>query len=276
MNLSPAHQERMDAVAELCEVTAMTMNSIAKLNHREPGRQIGEIDAQLGKGMMEDPLLTSHRLSRFYLLGAGDFLFSIGKLLELPEPMVASPGVLARASSEYSARAWFLSDTKDSPLKRVAKMWEFMHTGMMEERIGKSPFSTDHEKEFARSLGDWRSSTELPKIKGANNFKQLVGKLAPHDGEENHDRLSQIVHGNALTASLMNLSAQMGTSYNVEQCTGHALFATECGLVAAARVCEIRDGDPSDIETCSKAFEAITGIAPGEAGPDVHIETANH
>lgn len=86
-----------------CNWVALTMNAVSKLEAREPTVDIATFDAERGDEDFPDPLTTAHRLAGVLLQCGGEFVYSIGKLLELEEPMVMSPAVLARSAAEYAS-----------------------------------------------------------------------------------------------------------------------------------------------------------------------------
>ena len=112
----------LSSLAEVCVRSGLTMNEIAYLDYREPGFDLAALDAQYGDADIPDPATTAHKLTRFYLLGAGDCVYSIGQLLALPEPMIVSPAVLARSAVEYASRTNYIASEDDHPTVRMSKM----------------------------------------------------------------------------------------------------------------------------------------------------------
>jgi hypothetical protein len=94
----------LSSIASLCNTVSLTINELASSPYREPGFSLDAVDDEYGTAVVPDPLTNAHKLIRFFLLGAGDNLYAIGKLLDLPSPMLVSPAVLARATAEYSSR----------------------------------------------------------------------------------------------------------------------------------------------------------------------------
>ncbi|WP_327116695.1 hypothetical protein OHB12_05345 [Nocardia sp. NBC_01730] len=192
----------------LCDVSAQVMNRTAYLPYREPTvADIGSFDAKRGSTEMPDPLLTSHRLSRFYLVGAGDFVYAIGKLLALDEPMVVSPAVLGRSTAEYASRCRYISDAADGPDIRLSKLANLCNEGFQDLGIGK-PGADPDLVALAKGFKDWRSRQQLPKV-SFPNYSALVDALSPSMGKRVYGGLSGIAHASAISLSATFLSAQI-------------------------------------------------------------------
>lgn len=250
---SMAELPSLSEASRLCESTAHVMNATGYLPYREPTvPDIEAFDAERGSGSMPDPLLTAHRMSRFYLVGAGDFVYSIGKLLALEEPMVVSPAVLARSAAEYSSRCKYISADADSPDMRLSKLANLFQEGFRDLGVGK-PDADQDLLELANGFNNWKSTQNLPKA-SLPNYSALVHALSPNMGRSEYQQLSGITHGSTITLSAVFIAAQMGHEKRVEDSWRHALFATQCGLLAAATVCLLRDGDKSAINSCLAAF----------------------
>ncbi|MFC8047800.1 hypothetical protein [Nocardia sp. NPDC057353] len=239
--------------SQLCDATAQVMRAIAYHDYQESTvADIGSYDAAHGSDAMPDPLLTAHRLTRFYLVGAGDFVYSLGKLLGLDHPMVASPGVLARSAAEYSSRCAYLSDVGDSPELRISKMFNLFREGFNDFGVNKSDADPDMVK-LAVGINDWRSRQTLPKA-NLPNYTNLIHKLAPSIGRREYQYLSGIAHANAITLSEAVISAQMGNEHNADTAWRYALFATHCGVMAAFGVALLRGCDPAPVISCRAAY----------------------
>ncbi len=243
----------LSEASHLCESTAQVMNQTAYLDYREPTvDDIDAFDRDRGSGVMPDPLLTAHRLSRFYLVSAGDFVYSIGKLLALSEPMVVSPAVLARSAAEYASRCKYIADSTDSPEVRLSKLANLFQEGFAD--LGASKSDADHGLvSLAARFNDWRSTQHLPRAPKPN-YSALVAALSPDMGKGEYEQLSGVAHANAITLSGVFIAAQLGHAKRLEDSWRHALFATQCGLLASAHVCLLRDGDKEPINECLGRF----------------------
>ncbi|MFI6429698.1 hypothetical protein [Rhodococcus oryzae] len=229
------------------------MNAIAQKEYREPSvADIDAYDAEHGSGAMPDPLLTAHRLTRFYLLGAGDFVYSLAALFGLKEPMVTSPAALARSASEYSSRCAYLASEEDSPEIRISKMYNLFREGLNEFGVNK-PGADPKLVALAAGINDWHSGQTLPKAP-LPNYTDLVHKLAPSIGRREYQHLSGIAHANAVTLSGLVLSAQMNNGHRIEEGWRYALFASHCGIMAAAFVTVLRDADKTPVNSCLAAY----------------------
>ncbi|KXO91293.1 hypothetical protein AXK61_06995 [Tsukamurella pseudospumae] len=230
------------------------MSAVAQLPYREPTvSNIDEYDAEHGGGAIPDPLLTAQRYTRFYLLGAGDFVFSLGKLLSLEQPMVMSPAVLARSAAEYSSRCVYVSDPTDSPEMRISKAMNLCRDGFNDHGVGK-PDADPELIELAKGFNDWSSQRSLPKAP-LPNYTNLIHQLSPEMGRREYQRLSGVAHANAITLSGAVISAQLESDHNVDQSWRNALFASHCGVLAAMSVCLLRDGDLTQVSSCFSAFK---------------------
>lgn len=243
----------LSEASRLCDWTSQVMRATASHDYRESTvADINKYDAERGSGAVPDPLLTAHRLTRFYLLGAGDFLYSLGKLLGLEQPMVTSPAVLARSAAEYSSRCVYIASSEDSPETRVAKMFNLFREGFNDFGVHK-PDADPQVVELAKGINAWRSTQELPKT-ALPNYTDLIHKLAPSIGRREYQRLSGVAHANAIALSGAAISAQLDNAQNVEDGWRYALFATHCGVMAAFGVAELRASDPTPILSCNAAY----------------------
>ncbi|WP_277371169.1 hypothetical protein [Rhodococcus rhodochrous] len=238
----------LSQIASLCDVIAQVMNRTANLDYRDPFVDISTYDAEYGEGVMEDPLRTAHKMTRMYLTACGDFVYSIGKLLNVAEPMVVSPAVLARSAAEHASRCKYISDPDDEPEIRLSKMFNLLREGFNDFGVNK-PGANPALIEHSKLLNDWRNKMQLPKTK-LPNYAALVLELSPDMGRAEYERLSAIAHGSAVTLTEVFLSAQMGHKKRIEDAWRNGLFAVQCGLLAAANVCILRDGDKTEINHC--------------------------
>ncbi|OQQ31074.1 hypothetical protein A6410_05480 [Prescottella equi] len=256
------------------------MNAIAYKEYHEPSvADINGYDAVHGSGAMPDPLLTAHRLTRFYLVGAGDFVYSLGQLLGLKQPIVTSPAVLARSASEYSSRCAYLASSDDSPDLRISKMFNLLNDGLTEFGV-KKPDADPQMITLAAGLNDWRSAQSLPKA-SLPNYTTLVHQLAPSIGRREYQHLSGVAHANAITLVTSVISAQKDNAQNVDDGWRYALFASHCGIMAAALVTLLRDVDKTPVNSCLAAYghyelkynqylwdlSTERGVDPGEPRP---------
>lgn len=241
-------------VATLCNATSLTINKLAYSPYHEPGHELAAVDRQYAAADVPDPLTSAHKLIRFYLLGAGDNLYAIGKLLDLESPMLISPAVLARATAEYSSRAAFLADTEDSPMLRMSKMAALFSEGFNSYDI-HGPNAAPGELALAKSIADWRAANpSLPRSKVPKSYQALVDKLVPGLAPREFPLLHRLVHANAVAISIVTLAAQMNTYTKVMDSWRHGLFAAMCGLMSMAQVCVLWDLDKEPLNSCITAY----------------------
>ncbi|MFI7529708.1 hypothetical protein [Nocardia salmonicida] len=247
----------LSEAALLCEHTAQVARETAHLPLREPECDIDEFDRQRGTTDLADPLRTAHRMAQFYLVGAGDFLYSIGTLLALDQPTVISPAVLARSTGEYASRAKYLSSPDDGPEMRISKVWTLIMDGFT--RMGASkPYADPAMVEMVKRLERWRSGQTLPKSK-VPDYTKLIEHLSPQMGRDEYESLSQLVHANALRVTITGYAAASGHRHHHENAWRQVLFATECALLAAREVCDLRDGDKRPLTECLEFFHGTVG-----------------
>ncbi|PZT99474.1 MAG: hypothetical protein DI630_16790 [Gordonia sp. (in: high G+C Gram-positive bacteria)] len=245
----------LNYAGQLCEVTGQIMNEYAYREHREPGVDIKMFDDRHKRGRMEYPLLTTHRLARFYLIGAGDFVYAMGKLLQLEVPMTVSPAALARCAAEYCGAAWALSDPSEDHLTRLSRAERIFSSGLDNSRSDKN----DELDALAVEFKQWREQTDLPKVAKMNAtalVRDLTRGLSSTD-TRGYEYLSRIVHGNAVTLTKTVISAQQSSTFNAEQSAAHALYACWCGISACDRAQAIRGGDETDLGNLKDFFNQV-------------------
>ncbi|WP_157226689.1 hypothetical protein [Gordonia soli] len=244
----------LSEASRLCESTAQVMQAIAYRDYREPKiADIDEYDRQHGSGAMPDPLLSAHRLTRFYLVGAGDFVYSLGQLLGLQQPMVTSPAVLARSAAEYASRCAYLSSDDDSAEVRISKMFNLFREGFNDLGVNK-PDADPQMVKLAEGINAWRSAQSFPKT-SLPNYTNLVHQLAPSIGRREYQRLSGVTHANAITLTGAVISAQQDNAQNVDDGWRYALFASHCGIMSAGMVGVLRGVDITPVLSCRAAYE---------------------
>lgn len=240
----------LSSIASLCNTVSLTINELASSPYREPGFSLDAVDDEYGTAVVPDPLTNAHELIRFFLLGAGDNLYAIGKLLDLPSPMLVSPAVLARATAEYSSRAAYLAEASETPLVRMSKMAALFADGFKSYDI-HGPAAAPAEVALAKGIGDWRAANpSLPKIKIPQSYQALVDKLAPSLAPREFPLLHRLVHANAVAISITTLSAQLDSYSKVTESWRHGLFASMCGLMSIAKVRELWQFDMEPVQLC--------------------------
>lgn len=243
----------LDMAAELCEITSRQMYAVAYLPYREPSCGVDEFDTAHGTPQLPDPLLTTHRLSRFYLLGAAELLDAVGRLLHPPQ-LGVSTATLARATAEYAALAKYIADPDDSPQMRLAKCGELLR-GSFNYNGAPKPDAPQGFRDLARTFPDWQQGRGLPKPPRPIITK-LVADLHPSLGADLYNELSAVAHADVIAVSTAVVVAQMQHPKMQESAWKHALFATQCGLFGAVYVCALRDGDRTPLNHCRALLHA--------------------
>lgn len=259
--------------ADMANAVAVVVLNVSYFDYREPGTDIAAFDAANGTPDVPDPLLTVHRLGRMYLAGAGDFLYSIGKTLELDQPMVVSPGVLARATAEYASRCKYVAEPGDTPEQRLAKLAHLMRSGLLEAGAS-DPTHPQHDglSDLAARFTRWESGRRPPRVKKPSDYKGLIEDLLPGRGGREYAALSGIAHASAPTLIGVFLSAQMNLHERYSNSWRNALFATKCALSAARHVATLRGHEAPELRTlavlvdhyCESYNESVDKTGYGE------------
>lgn len=236
----------LSEASTLCRGTAQVMLQTAYLDYREPTCEIAQFDEGMGNADVPDPLLTAHRLARFYLVGAGEFVYSIGTLLQEESPLPLSISTLARSTAEYASRCKYISEPSDGPEMRISKLCNLFHEGFKNIGVNK-PDADPARVQLAKAFETWKSRHRLPRSR-LPNYTDLIDKLSPAMGVKKYDALSGFAHGNALTVGVTVVMAQINHERRHEDLWQHSLFAAQCGLLAANQVCYLRDGDMEPLE----------------------------
>lgn len=231
----------MSDAVQYCDMAGQTMNAISKLEIREAGVDIEAFDISHGDRDLPDPLMSAHRLAGILLQCGGDIVYGMGQLLELEEPMVISPAVLARSAAEYASKVWYLSDPQSDPSKRVIRMARLFDAGLKEVGVLK-PTATAEQRELFDRLQRWSKRQNLGTVPTPHK-DQLIADMADEQAQQEYNWLSGYVHASAVTITLAHASAVDGHSHRPTEAWFHVFYATDLGLSAAAQLCKLWQGD---------------------------------
>ncbi|NMD95001.1 hypothetical protein HF877_06235 [Rhodococcus sp. BL-253-APC-6A1W] len=230
-----------------CNASALAINELSRSLPND-SVDIREYDERMGDTHISDPLNTSHRLLGMYLIGAGDFLYSIGKLVGLENPMVMSPGALARSVMEYSSRAWWIATAPDPDL-RALRGHTLIRSGYSDAKktgIEDIPGS----KRIDHTLNSWRAKRpNLPKV-STPKIANLVEAMLGDQGKRSYNSLSEVAHGNALTLIVSAVGSAAKDPTSLESVLIQAIHANMVALIAAERTTELWNVRPDDLDHC--------------------------
>ncbi|QRY63450.1 hypothetical protein JVX90_04245 [Gordonia sp. PDNC005] len=200
------------SAALISAIFATSTANFSEFPYSEPStdKTIKYIDGQLGdESHVEDPLLTTHRLIRFYLVSSGETLYSASKILiDSPTiPLVALPSI-ARTSAEHCSRAKFLADPDLTYEQRICRAYNILLQGS-KEYLSENP-------EFTEIIDRWglfyrgrqkqltpRRADQVPK------YSRLVGL---YFDESMYSKWSRPVHGNGVWTATSTLLEQQNSN----------------------------------------------------------------
>lgn len=220
--------------------------------YREPGvESIDAIDLEIGHvDDVGDPLLTAHRLAKFYVISAGDALLSCCELVGREFPMHVGSAALARVTAEHASRAMFLADPEIGWKVRVLRAHALFYAALQEYRSS----SERGALELLENWATWRSRTgsifgEVPK-QSANSNRKLIEAAFPDALA--YDELSRPTHGNAVWLTLAVVQEQKRTNYAWCATLRNMQFAIDAATSAAHRLCLLWELDPDEVFAASQ------------------------
>lgn len=217
------------------------------VNYCEPGvESIDVIDAELGSDTdVVDPLLSAHRLAKFYVISCGDALLSCCELIRKEHPMHIGSAALARSAAEHASKAMFLADPEIDWKKRVLRAHELFKSSLQEYKSSNDDGAT----KLIHSWTKWRSRTG-PKFSGVprqsvGSNRALIERHFDHDLA--YDELSRPAHGNATWMTLAVIQEQKGTNYTWCATLRNFCFAMDVCIAASGRLCELWGLDRNEV-----------------------------
>ncbi|MEW1881108.1 hypothetical protein AB0O58_15560 [Rhodococcus sp. NPDC080181] len=220
--------------------------------YREPGvESMDAVDLEIGHADdVEGPLLTAHRLAKFYVISAGDALLSCCELVGRDFPMHIGSAALARVTAEHASRAMFVGDPEIGWKIRVLRTHALFHAALQEYRSSSELGAL----ELLEAWKKWRNRTgatfsDIPKQSAGSNRK-LIEDAFPHALA--YDELSRPTHGNAVWLTLAVIQEQKRTNYTWCATLRNVQFAMDATIAAAHRLCLLWDLDPNEVFTASQ------------------------
>jgi hypothetical protein len=231
--------------------------------YREPGvESIDAIDSILGsKSDVEDPLLSAHRLAKFYVISCGDALLSCCELIGKDHPMHIGSAALARSAAEHASRAMFLADPEIGWRKRVLRAHELFQTSLQEYRSsnddGATKLISDWQNWRARTGQEFSGVPRQP----VGNYRALIERYFRHDLA--YDELSRPAHGNATWMTLAVIQEQKGTNYTWCATLRNFCFAMDVCIAASERLCELWGLDRDEVLRTLGERQSVDPISSG-------------
>lgn len=241
-------------------------------NYREPGvDSIDAIDAEVGSSTdVEDPLLTAHRLMKFYVISSGDSLLSCCDLVGRDYPMHIGSAALARSAAEHASRAMFLGDPEADWKTRILRAHELLTSGLQEYKSSDDVAATELIEKWQK----WRARTG-PIFSGiqrprASKSRPLIEKYFGR--ELAYDELSRPTHGNAVWLMLAVIQEQKRTNFAWSTTLRNFCFTLDACVAASDRQCQLweldrdailrdlAEGDKRDPLTWSALREACVWV----------------
>ncbi|WP_296388513.1 hypothetical protein [Williamsia sp.] len=215
-------------------------------NYVEPGESIDDIDSLIGsEDDVPDPLLTAHRLAKFYVISAGDALKSCCELVGREYPMHVGSAALARTTAEHASKAMYLSDPYAGWKVRVLRAQALFTAASSEYKSSNETGA----REMIGSWERWRNRTGelfsgVPRQTAKSNSK-LVETYIPHVLA--YDELSRPAHGNAVWLTTAVIQEQKGTNYTRCATLRNMQCAIDAGVAAAVGLCQLWQLDLDDV-----------------------------
>lgn len=208
--------------------------------YREPGvESMDAIDAEIGsKDDVEGPLLTAHRLAKFYVISAGDALLSCCDLVRKDHPMHIGSAALARTAAEHASKAMYLADPEIGWKARVLRMRNLFESSHREYKssndAGATQLIENWKKWHARTRPTFR---EVQKQPSSKSNRDLIEMHFPHALA--YEELSRPTHGNATWLTLAVIQEQKGTNYTWCATLRNFCFAMDVCIAASSQLCAL-------------------------------------
>lgn len=206
------------------------------------------MDRELGaKTDVEDPLLTAHRLVKFYLISAGDALNGVGNLTLASGPRHVTVGTMARTVSELAAKCIYVACPDDDYLVRTLRAGQLIEASIEDYKSG----DLDGARETIARWSQWR-------VRNRDNFKDvpkqpkptstsLIKRAFPEEDDSAYRQLSRPAHGNAAWLSAVAIQEQKRTPFAAIYAMKNLSYATRCLATAISKADRLWSGDLNEI-----------------------------
>ncbi|TDZ95247.1 hypothetical protein [Mycobacteroides salmoniphilum] len=214
-------------------VSHCALTAVKPSPFREPGHSISEIDERLGsESDVEGPLLTAHRLAKFYLISSGDCVYSMSLLLQTAHPNFIGSAALARSAAEHSSRSMFVSAPDISYQARLIRTYLLINSSL-------NQYKSTHDVGATNLIGAWnrwrvRTGSEFKGVpkQSLGNPTALLEKCFPGIGTSSYEELSRPTHGNATWVVVTAIQEQKQTAVARIMLMRNAMFAICCVMTA--------------------------------------------
>ena len=229
-------------------MVALHLANDKQVSLRESTVSIDAVDRELGaKADVEDPLLTAHRLVKFYLISAGDALNGVGNLTLASGPRHVTVGTIARTVSELAAKCIYVACPTDDHLVRTLRAGKLMEASIEDYKSG----DVDGAQEIIARWSQWR-------VRNRDNFKNvpkqpkltstsLIKRAFPEEHDSAYRQLSRPAHGNAAWLSAVAIQEQKHTPFATIYAMKNISYATRCLATAISNAGRLWSGDLNEI-----------------------------
>ena len=229
-------------------MVALNLANDERFSLRESFLSIDSVDRELGaKSDVEDPLLTAHRLVKFYLISAGDALNGVGNLTLASGPRHVTVGTIARTVSEHAAKCIYVACPNDGHLIRTLRMSQLMESSIEDYKSG----DLDGAQEFISRWSQWRVRNQdkfnnVPKQPKPTSTS-LIKRAFPEEDDSAYRQLSRPAHGNAAWLSAVAIQEQKRTPFAAIYAMKNISYATRCLATAITNAGRLWSSDLHEI-----------------------------
>ncbi|WP_156482604.1 hypothetical protein [Dietzia cinnamea] len=229
-------------------MVALHLASDEQFSLRESTVSIDAVDRELGsKTDVEDPLLTAHRLVKFYLISAGEALNGVGNLTLASGPRHVTVGTIARTVSELAAKCIYVACPTDDHLVRTVRAGKLMEASIEDYKSG----DVDGAHEIIARWSQWRvrnkdNFTKVPK-QSKPTSTAMIKQAFPEKDDSAYRQLSRPAHGNAAWLSAVAIQEQKRTPFATIYAMKNIGYATRCLATATSNAGRLWSGDLNEI-----------------------------
>lgn len=231
---------------------------------------IDDWDREYGDKNIVDPLLSAHRLAKFYTISCGDALMSASVLLGSNSPCYIGISASARSAVEHAAKVAFLTSLDIDAEERVLRACGIFQDGMNDYRSSGS--SLDGGENIIEAWVRWKNGFKgSGKGKGKQklNTTDMISRL--FNEKDVYKRLSRAAHGNAAWLTAIAIQEQKNTNFAQYITLSNYCLALKASLFAAKGLCGLWDLDCDSVwemvnsnngaESSIESFESFYSVA---------------
>lgn len=229
-------------------MVALYLANDEQVSLRESAVSIDAVDRELGaKTDVEDPLLTAHRLVKFYLISAGEALNGVGNLTLASGPRHVTVGTIARTVSELAAKCIYVACPTDDHLVRALRACKLMEASIEDYKSG----DVGGAHELITRWSQWRvrnkdNFNNVPK-QSKPTSTSMIKRAFPVEDYSAYRQLSRPAHGNAAWLSAVAIQEQKRTPFATIYAMKNISYATRCLATAISNAGSLWSGDLNEI-----------------------------